>query len=539
MDRKRWMGLTMSVPFLWKQARPAAGTVLLLLLTACAGAPFGSGASDSFSPMAPAMSAVDSAQFANRITWGADTATVRQVARLGAGTYLEQQLRPRPQAEMPADVQAQIAAMSITQKPMDVLAREMEQRRKEADSNTDDEQKKAAQQVYQQELNRLTKEAATRHLLRALYSPAQLQEQMTWFWLNHFNVHQYKSNLRALIGDYEENALRAHALGNFRALLRATAFHPAMLRYLDNEQNAVGRINENYARELMELHTLGVNGGYTQRDVQELARILTGLGVRLDTTMPGVKRELQTQYVRNGLFEFNPNRHDYGDKQFLGSTVKGLGLAEVDEALDMLVRHPATARFISRKLAVYFVGDEPPRALIERMARTFTQTDGEIAAVLRTLFTSPEFAASLGHKFKDPAHYVVAAVRAAYDGKVIVNASPAINWLNRMGEPLYGRQTPDGYAMVQSAWASPGQMAMRFEIAKALGSGSAGLFRPEAIGPDDKPADRPAFPQLANALYFEYLQKSVSPATRQALDAATSPQEWNTFFLSSPEMMNR
>jgi len=133
----------------------------------------------------------------------------------------------------------------------------------------------------------------------------------------------------------------------------------------------------------------------------------------------------------------------------------------------------------------------------------------------------------------------VAGVRLAYDGKVIVNATPAINWLNRMGEPLYGRQTPDGYSMQQSAWASPGQMATRFEIAKALGTGSAGLFRPEASRPDDKPADRPAFPQLANALYYEFLQKGLSPATRQALDAATSPQEWNTFFLSSPEMMNR
>ena len=486
-----------------------------------------------------AMPALDPARFANRITWGEDTATVRRIAQVGPARYLEQQLQPQPGAPLPPEVQAQIAAMTITQKPMDVLAREMEQRRKDADANTDDDLKKAAQQAYQQELNRLTREAATRHLLRALYSPAQLQEQMTWFWLNHFSVHQYKSNLRTLVGDYEENALRAHALGRFRDLLRATVFHPAMLRYLDNEQNAAGHINENYARELMELHTLGVNGGYSQRDVQELARILTGVGVRMDTTMPGVKRELQAQYLRNGLFEFNPNRHDYGDKVFLGATVKGRGLAEVDEALDKLARHPATARFVSRKLVIYFVGDEPPQGLVERMAQTFMQTDGQIAAVLRTLFTSPEFAASLGRKFKDPAHYVVAGVRLAYDGKVIVNATPAINWLNRMGEPLYGRQTPDGYSMQQSAWASPGQMATRFEIAKALGTGSAGLFRPEASRPDDKPADRPAFPQLANALYYEFLQKGLSPATRQALDAATSPQEWNTFFLSSPEMMNR
>ena len=514
-----------------------------VLCASCASDPAGNargaGGAPVGNPVSTPMPAMDGAKFANRITWGADTATVRRVAQIGSGAYLEQQLRPQPAAPLPPEAQAQIAAMTIVQKPMDELAREMEQRRKEADATPDDEQKKAAQQAWQQEMNRLAREAATRHVLRALYSPAQLQEQMTWFWLNHFNVHQYKSNIRALLGDYEENALRAHALGKFRDLLRATVYHPAMLRYLDNEQNAVNRINENYARELMELHTLGVNGGYSQRDVQELARILTGLGVTFNTNTPNVKRELQSQYVRRGLFEFNPNRHDYGDKVFLGQNVKGRGLAEVDEAIDRLARHPATARFISRKLATYYVADEPPQALVDRMARTFTQSDGDIAQVLRTLFSAPEFASSLGRKFKDPVHYVISSIRLAYDGRVIVNATPAINWFNRMGEPLYGRQTPDGYAMIESAWASPGQMATRFEIAKSLGSGSAGLFRPEARAPDDKPADRPAFPQLANALYYEFLQKGLSAPTRTALDQATSPQEWNTFFLSSPEMMNR
>jgi uncharacterized protein (DUF1800 family) len=509
-------------------------TALLLLASCAAVPPAGSGPAS-----AATMPAMDSAKFANRITWGEDSATVRHIAQIGPERYLAQQLHPQPAAPLPPEVQAQIDAMTITQQPLLQLVRDLEQRRKDADAIPEDEQKKAAQQGFQQEMNRLAREAATRHLLRDLYSPAQLQEQMTWFWLNHFNVHQYKSNLRVLVGDYEDKALRAHALGHFRDLLRATVFHPAMLRYLDNEQNAAGHINENYARELMELHTLGVNGGYSQHDVQELARILTGLGVNFNPNPPNVKRELQAQYVRMGLTEFNPNRHDYGDKVFLGQSVHGRGLAEIDEALDRLARHPATAHFISRKLAIYFVADEPPPALVERLAQTFLHSDGDIAQVLRTLFTSPEFAASLGRKFKDPTHYVVSSVRLAYDGKVIVNAGPAINWLNRMGEPLYGRQTPDGYAMIDSAWASPGQMSTRFEIAKALGSGSAGLFRPEASKPDDKPVDRPAFPQLANALYYEFLQNGLSAPTRQALDQATSPQEWNTFLLSSPEMMNR
>lgn len=257
------------------------------------------------------------------------------------------------------------------------------------------------QQTYQRDLTQLAREAATRSLLYALYSPAQLQEQMTWFWLNHFNVYQNKQNLRALVGDYEAQAIRPYALGRFRDLLGATLRHPAMLRYLDNEHNAKGRINENYARELMELHTLGVGGGYTQGDVQELARILSGVGIARSANRPRLPAGLQAQYVRQGLFEFNPQRHDSGDKVFLGHTIRGRGFAEVDEVLDLLSRHPTTARLISRELALYFVADNPPATLIDKMAQTYLRSDGEIAAVLRTLFESDEFAESLGSKFKD------------------------------------------------------------------------------------------------------------------------------------------
>lgn len=482
----------------------------------------------------PSPRQVDAVALLNRVTWGVNFSTSRQVDALGLERYLERQLHPNP-GLLPAPVQAQIAAMTITQRPLELLLQELEQRRQDVDAIADDEEKKAARQAYQQELNRLAREAATRSLLRALYSPNQLQEQMSWFWMNHFNVHQGKHNVRAMVGDYEEQAIRPHALGKFRDLLAATAHHPAMLRYLDNEHNAANRINENYARELMELHTLGVDGGYSQRDVQELARILTGVGVNLGSSTPNVRRELQPQYVRRGAFEFNPNRHDYGDKQFLGQAVRGRGLAEFDEAIERLSRHPSTARFVSRKLAMFFVSDEPPAALVERMAQTFLGTDGEIAATLRTLFNSPEFTQSLGHKFKDPVHYIVSAVRLAYDDKPILNAGPMLNWLNRMGEPLYGRQTPDGYPTAESAWASPGQMTTRFEIAKAIGSGSAGLFKTD----DPQPQERAAFPQLANPLYFQSLQKTLGPATRQALEQAGSPQEWNSFLLSSPEMMRR
>jgi uncharacterized protein (DUF1800 family) len=502
----------------------AAGAALLMLVGCAASGP-------------AATSAADSARLAgalNRVSWGVNQSTWQQAEKAGYDAWLEGQLRPSP-APLPPAAQAQIDAMTITTKPLARLVQDLDQQRKDSDKITVDDDKKAAQQAYQQELNRMAKEAAARSLLRDLYSPNQLQEQMTWFWMNHFSVHQGKSNLRALVGDYEETAVRPHALGKFRDLLAATLRHPAMIRYLDNEQNAANRINENYARELMELHTLGVDGGYSQRDVQELARVLTGVGVNMGTGEPKVKQELQSQYVRQGLFEFNPNRHDYGAKEFLGQPVKARGLAEVDEAVDRLSRHPATARFISRKLAVYFVADEPPPALVNRMAATFAASDGDIAAVLRTMFTSTEFTQSLGRKFKDPVHYVVSAVRLTYDDKVVLNTGPMLSWLNRMAQPLYGRQTPDGYPLTQSGWASPGQMTTRFEIAKAIGSGSAGLFKTN--GP--QPKERAAFPQLASALYYQSLQKTLGPATRQVLDQATSPQEWNTFLLSSPELMHR
>jgi uncharacterized protein (DUF1800 family) len=477
----------------------------------------------------------DSFKLLNRLTWGANSSSARQLATLGNDRFLETQLHPSSRINLPPEVQAQINNMTISQQPMDQLAIAVEQRRKTTEAISDDEEKKAAQQAFQQELNRIAREAATRSVLLALYSPNQLQEQMTWFWMNHFNVHQYKHNLRIMVGDYEDHSIRTHALGRFRDLLAATVRHPAMLRYLDNEQNSVGHLNENYARELMELHTLGINGGYTQRDVQELARVLTGLGLNMGDKAPNVRRNLQDQYVRQGLFEFNPNRHDYGDKMFLGQSIKGRGLAEVDEVLDRLSRNPATAHFISRKLALYLLSDTPSEALIGQMSRTFLHSDGNIASTLQTLFESNEFAHSLGTKFKDPVHYVVSAVRLAYDDKPILNAGPMINWLNRMGEPLYGRQTPDGYPLDESAWSSPGQMATRFEIARAIGSGSAGLYKTDA----PHPTERAAFPQLANALYYQFMQKTLSVTTRLALDQGGSPQEWNTFLLSSPEFMNR
>jgi uncharacterized protein (DUF1800 family) len=478
---------------------------------------------------------VDPVQLLNRITWGASRNSSVLISSFGIETYLNYQLNPPTAYALPREVQEQMASMAIRQQSLGTLINQARILKEAIDKNTDPEQQKAAKQQHNKYLNQLLKEAQTRSILLALYSPNQLQEQLTWFWFNHFNVYEKKHDIRAMVGDYEARAIRPFAMGYFRDLLRATLRHPAMLRYLDNDKNAANKINENYARELLELHTLGINGGYTQRDVQELARILTGVGIVHDDTPPKVKPQLLSYYVRDGLFEFQPNRHDFGDKQFLGRVIRGRGMAEIDEVIEMLSRHPSTARFISRKLAMYFVSDDPPNSLVDRLSKVFLETNGHIPSVMSALFSSTEFAQSLGKQFKDPMHYVISSLRLAYDDKPILNATPVIQWLNTLGQPLYGRQTPDGYASVESAWSGPGQLAARFEVAKQIGGGSAGLFKVDG----ERPYEKPAFPNLANSLYYKELQRTLSQNTQQALNQANSPQEWNTFFLASPEMMRR
>lgn len=473
----------------------------------------------------------------DRLSWGVNVSTAERVRSIGATRWLQEQLHPAAEIALPEPVTAQIAAMPDAAGVTPAMLASYQEQAKAANEIPDEQQRKAAKQAQQQTMNERVRQAAARSILRALYAPDQLRQRMGWFWLNHFNVHQGKADLRLLVGDYEDRAIRPHALGKFGDLLRATLRHPAMLRYLDNAGNAVGHLNENYAREIMELHTMGVGSGYTQADVEALAKILTGVGVDVRPEDPKLKPELRPQLVRDGAFEFNPARHDYSDKTFLGHPIQGRGYAEVEEALDLIVHHPATAQFISRKIAVYFVSDNPPPALIARMTKAFVTSDGDIAAVLTAMIQSPDFETALksGERFKDPVQYVYSAVRLAYDDKLIVNTAPIQNWLNRLGEGLYNRQTPDGYALTSDAWNGPGQMMLRFEIARQIGSGSAGLFKPE--GPDAK--DRPAFPLLQNALYFGGLRQTLSATTRGALDKAISPQDWNTLFLSSPEFMSR
>src|SRR5258707_7732225 len=471
----------------------------------------------------------------DRLTWGISASSAAHLQAVGTERWLAEQLHPASNTALPDAVRTQIEAMPDVHKfPFDIAVA-FDAQSKSANQVADPEQKKAAQQVFQQAMNDRAKQAAARSILRALYAPDQLRERMTWFWFNHFNVHQYKANIRVLVGDYEDRAIRPNALGKFRNLLVATLHHPAMLRYLDNSDNAVGHLNENYAREIMELHTMGVGSGYAQSDVEALARILTGLGIDLKPEDPQLKPELRPQLVREGAFEFNPARHDYGDKTFLGHLIKGRGLAEVEEAIDIIVHHPATATHLSRQIATYFVSDNPPESLVQLMAQTFKTTGGDIAAVLSTMVHASEFTASLkpGSKFKDPVQYVFSAVRLAYDDKVVLNTVPIQGWLNRLSEGLFNHDTPDGYSMTSASWNGPGQMMLRFEIARQIGSGSSGLFKPDV----PNAADQPAFPLIQNSLYFNGLRQTLGPTTLAALDQAVSPQDWNTLFLSSPEFM--
>ncbi len=303
---------------------------------------------------------------------------------------------------------------------------------------------------------------------------------MTEFWFNHFNVFEGKEWVRYWNGEYEKNAIRPNALGNFRQLLGAVAHHPAMLYYLDNwlssgvnTPQAKGRfkgLNENYARELMELHTLGVNGGYTQADVIALARILSGWTIDA--------RDMKEGYG-DASFIFNPRRHDMGEKQFLGKTIYPSGQQEGETALDMLARHPAAARFISTKLVQYFVSDQPDPQLVNQLAERFLASDGNIKAVLRVLFDSPQFWARKNYQsqFKTPYQYVVSSLRAT--ATPVINGKPVTGTLYQFGMPLYNWLTPEGYKYSEDAWLNPDALLRRINFVNGLSNGKSPIARPE------------------------------------------------------------
>jgi uncharacterized protein (DUF1800 family) len=314
-------------------------------------------------------------------------------------------------------------------------------------------------------------------VLRAVYSQRQLQEVMTDFWLNHFNIFQGKTGEEVYsLVPYERDVIRPNALGSFEMLLFATASSTAMMTYLDNASstgpdsfNAIGPpgrpmppkgaqpkgLNENYARELMELHTLGVNGGYSQRDVTEVAKVFTGWTIE--------------QPPKGGpRFVFDESRHEPGMKRVLGVNIKENGYKEGLEVLHLLATSPATAHFICRKLAVRFVSDDPPQTLVDRLSTVFLASDGNIGEVMRFLVQSPEFwsVTSYRAKIKTPEDFVISAVRAG--GIDVQDAGPVVGAINNLGQPLYGRQTPDGYSMLSTPWVNSAALLARMNFSLAL-----------------------------------------------------------------------
>jgi uncharacterized protein (DUF1800 family) len=390
-------------------------------------------------------------------------------------------------------------------------------------------------------------ELSEQKIVRAAYSDRQLEEVMTDFWFNHFNVFAGKGPEQEYLTSYERDVIRPRALGRFRDLLEATAKSPAMLFYLDNwqsvdphgvhpanPQNARGfgrggffgprfppqnpnpnakqqqkrGLNENYGRELMELHTLGVDGGYTQADVVNVARAFTGWTIE--------------QPRQGGSFRFEPRFHDEGEKIVLGHRIKaGGGENDGEQVLDILAKHPSTAKFISTKLVRRFVSDTPPAALVDRAAQRFTETDGDIREVLRTILTSPEFFSADAYraKVKTPFEFIVSSVRAT--GSDITDATALVQQVRQLGEPLYFCQPPTGYADKAETWVNTGALLNRMNFALALVNGRMRGVEPGAgeVGA-----------ALAN---------DVSSSTAATIAKATDPKQVAALTLGSPEFQRR
>ncbi len=413
----------------------------------------------------------------NRLAYGPRPGDVAAVEKMGARNYIDAQLNPQ-RIPLPPELQARLDGLATYQLSATQLYVQYGPPSFPG-KDASPEEKNAARQRAARDITPQT------HLARvwlATESPRQLQEVMTEFWLNHFNVFEGKEWVRYWTGDYEKNAVRPYALGNFRELLGSVVHHPAMLYYLDNwlssganTPDAKGRfkgLNENYARELMELHTLGVNGGYSQNDVITLARVLTGWTIN--------ERGMQQGATP---FAFNPRRHDNGSKQFLGKPLAVNGYQEGEAALDILAHHPATARFIAVKLSEYFVSDQPDPALVDKLTQSFLSSNGDIKTVLHTLFNSPQFWSRSNYQsqFKTPYQYVISTLRAT--ATPVVNIKPVDGVLRQFGQPLYGWLTPEGYKYSQETWLTPDAILRRINFANSLSNGKSPIARPENTPP--------------------------------------------------------
>ncbi|MBH9552032.1 DUF1800 domain-containing protein [Inhella gelatinilytica] len=428
----------------------------------------------------------------------------------GWAEALEQQLAG---PEVPAALQARLAAIEARQAPLGerIEAYRVAQQRDPGENNAE----RRALVVQAQ------RDAVEARLVRALESPRQLEERLVAFWFNHFNVFQDKGLCRMMVADYEARAIRPHVWGRFRDLLGAVAQHPAMLFYLDNYLSTRagfqgpggggrrGGLNENYARELMELHTLGVDAGYSQRDVTELARVLTGW-----TFVP-----------RQGRFVFDARRHDAEPKTWLGERVPGRGQAQGEWVLDQLARHPRTAQRLAFKLAQFFVADDPPADLVQATAQAYLRSEGDLRVTVTTLLQHPAASdpAQFGGQFKTPQHWLLSMLRATGATAASIGEGPNawqpfLQALRQLGQPLFGCITPDGYKATRAAWLDPEALARRAELA-------ARYCQRAQLGAD-----------AASAL-LDTLGPALGPATRAAVVKAPAPLQ-AALVLGSPDFQN-
>jgi uncharacterized protein (DUF1800 family) len=404
----------------------------------------------------------------NRIGFGPRPGDIERVRSIGLAAYIDQQLHPERIADRQmAGRLASFSTLTLSTRELasDYFIPAMRPRR-QAKNRADWGRQPEPAGIRRQRRVPL-EELSQQKLLRAAFSDRQLEEVMTDFWFNHFNVFAGKGATGVYLVEYEREVIRPHVLRKFRDLLRATATSPAMLFYLDNWQsagpNAHARqsrrgLNENYGRELLELHTLGVDGGYSQNDVVEVARCFTGWTIQAPR--------------QGGGFRFERRLHDDGEKVVLGHRIKaGGGQSDGEQVLDILAAHPSTARFIATKLVQRFVSDAPPTALVDRAADRFRDTHGDIREVLRTILTSPEFFATDAYraKVKTPFEFVVSTIRAT--ASEVTNAESLVQAVRQLGMPLYMCQPPTGYSDVADAWVNSGALLNRMNVALALTEG--------------------------------------------------------------------
>jgi uncharacterized protein (DUF1800 family) len=507
----------------------------------------------------------------NRIGFGPAPGDVERVRNLGIAAYIDQQLHPeRLQDQRLAEMLAPFETLTMSTRdiaeryylPALAARRERQRAAEQATPGQPDMAQATPPRTDAMREQRVVMlELSQQKVLRAAYSERQLEEVMVDFWFNHFNVFAGKGPTRLYVTEYERDAIRPHALGKFRDLLGATAQSPAMLFYLDNWQSSApldaaaagairrpqvsrgrGRatgarlrnppemteaaqnrrprgINENYARELMELHTLGVDGGYTQKDVQEVARAFTGWTI----ANPRL----------GGGFRFEPRMHDRHEKVVLGRKIKaGGGQDEGERVLDMLAEHPSTARHIATKLARRFVSDTPPSALVDRAARRFRDTHGDIREVVRTIVLSPEFFAPEAYraKVKTPLEFVVSAVRAT--GVETPNGLPLVQAVRELGMPLYMCQPPTGYADKAEAWVNTGALLNRMNFAVALTTG-------RMRGGRTQRAPVSSTSLSSDTLIKTILAGDISATTAATVAKASTPPQAIALVLGSPEFQKR